>query len=187
MSDATVRALQYTLNRYASIAGFATIGTDGIMGPNTANAILKSFSWIVQADPSATDTAAGLTEALVNDDGSYNYDQMVSSAYGLNLYLTQEADALRVKASQMVATSSGGGGGGSLPIVSAPAPKTGVNVGANLYAQLAHLPTWAKIAGGAVVAMLGFAAWQHNKARHGNLKGFLGLGKPARRRSRRYA
>jgi len=183
MSDANVRALQYTLNRFNTVAGFASIATDGIMGPGTANAILKSLSWIANSDPTETDTAAGLTTSLVNDDGSYNLAQMASSAHGLDVYLTGEADSLRVKAAQMVATSGGGGGGGgTMPVINAPAPKSAGGVAAGLYAQLANMPTWAKVAGGVVVAAASFAVYKHNKKAHGSLKGFLGLNAGRRRR-----
>jgi hypothetical protein len=172
MADANVRALQYTLNRYAPVAGFAAIGTDGIMGANTGEAILHALAWVANNDPTEEDTAAGLTQALVNTDGSLNLTQMSSSASGLNTFLGQEADGMRIKASQpVVAVSSG-----SVPsIPNLPGPKTPVNVGANVFAGLSNLPLWAKIAGGAIAGIGGIAAYQHMKKRHGGLKGFFGF------------
>lgn len=171
MSDSNVRALQYTLNRYAPIAGFASISTDGIMGQLTGQAVLKSLAWVTSNDVDEADPAGQLVATLVNNDGSTNLAQMATSAQGLNIFLGQIADAMRVSAGQPVvaATSTGP----SLPNL--PGPKTPQNVGANLLASIKSMPTWAKVAGGVVFGVGIIAGHSYMKKRHGGLSGFFGL------------
>lgn len=157
MADQTVAALQIQLNRFASAAGFAQLGIDGVVGQNTGGAVLQSLAFVANSDPNEADTAAGLTQALVNNDGSVNTSQIAKSATGLSIFLGQEADALRLQAAQMVAS---GGGGGSTPTLNPVGPAPSSNIATNLLATIKGLPTWAKVAGGIAVGVLGIFTYK---------------------------
>lgn len=156
MADQTVAALQIQLNRFASAAGFAQLAIDGVVGQNTAAGVLQSLAFVANSDPNEADTAAGLTQALVNTDGSVNTGQIQKSATGLSIFLGQEADALRLQAAQMVAS----GGGGGTPTLNPTGPAPSANIATNLLATIKGLPTWAKVAGGIAVGVLGIFTYK---------------------------
>lgn len=189
MADSNVASLQNQLNRFAQVAGYAALGVDGIMGPNTGNAILKGLAYVANNDSGEQDTAGGLAVALVNNDGSINYAQMSASAYGLATYFGQIADSLNLAApgSKIYPVASGGGGSHSTQQVLKTPNEGGAGaLATNLLLAVKNLPTWAKVAGGMSLALVTVAAVQHAKQHHGSLKGFMGFEQPQRRR-RRYA
>lgn len=155
MADQTVAALQIQLNRFASAAGFAQLAIDGVVGQNTAAGVLQSLAFVANSDPNEADTAAGLTQALVNNDGSMNTSQIQKSATGLSIFLGQEADALRLQAAQMVAS-----GGGGTPTLNPTGPLPSANIATNLLATIKALPTWAKVAGGIAFGVLGIFTYK---------------------------
>lgn len=156
MADQTVAALQIQLNRFASAVGFAQLAIDGVVGQNTGSAVLQSLAFVANQDPNEADTAAGLTAALVNDNGSVNTSQIAKSATGLAIFLGQEGDSLRLQAAQIVAS----GGGGATPILNPAGGLPSANMATNLLATIKGLPTWAKVAGGIAFGMLGIFAYK---------------------------
>lgn len=181
MADSNVASLQTQLNRFASVASFAPLGVDGIMGPNTGAAILKGLAYVASADSDEHDTAGGLAIALVNGDGSINYTQMSSSANGLAIYFGQIADTLQLVGP---AVASGGGHAASPTQVLTTANAGGPGaLATDLWLSVKNLPTWAKVGGGLALGLVAVAAVQHAKERHGSLKGFFGLESPRRRRA----
>lgn len=183
-ADSNVASLQTQLNRFASVAGFAALGVDGIMGPNTGAAILKGLAYVSSADSDEHDTAGGLALALVNGDGSINYTQMSQSANGLATYFGQIADTLSLAGPAVAST---GGHAASPTQVLNTANAAGPSaLATDLWLSVKNLPTWAKVGGGVALGLVAIAAVQHAKERHGSLKGFMGFEPPKHRRRARY-
>lgn len=90
-ADPSIVALQTAINRYNTV-GVPLVGVDGILGPKTADALIKSLGFIANQIAAARDTAAGLVARLVTDQGAYNYAQIMQSAPGLAIYLGDRAD-----------------------------------------------------------------------------------------------
>jgi hypothetical protein len=155
MADANVFALQSTINRYARAANFSAIGVDGIMGTQTAQALIKALAWVQANVDGEADTATSLVVDLVNSDGTYNFTQMSSSASGLNTYLSQNADTAGLPA-VMVATSGSGGGTKLLPTTTMPS----AGVATDLLTSFQNLPTWAKVVGGLVLGFVAYTAYE---------------------------
>jgi hypothetical protein len=153
MADANVFALQSTINRYARAANFSAIGVDGIMGTQTAQALIKALAWVQANVDGEADTATSLVVDLVNSDGTYNFTQMGSSASGLNTYLSQNADTAGLPAA-MVATS----GGGTKLLPTATMPSAGVAT--DLLTSFQNLPMWAKVVGGLVLGFVAYTAYE---------------------------
>ncbi len=171
MADANVRTLQATLNRFAAVAGFAQLPTDGVMDPTTADAVLHTLAWLANNSSSDTLTAAGLTQSLTNTDGSINVDQAAASAAGLATFIGDAADNMLVRAgAPTVALTSGGGrstttthtNAGVVVNTNLPAPKA---IGTNVVVAFQNLPTWGKIAAGIVAALGALGAVRYAKQR----------------------
>jgi hypothetical protein len=161
-ADPNVVSLQNAINRFAAHAGFAAIGIDGQLGTFTASALLKALAWVANNVPGASETASGLTARLVLETGSYNLEQMRTSASGLATYLNQNANAVGLPvAPQPAVASGGGGGGGGGGYTSTPAidtskwalPGSGGGVAASVGDFWRKMPTWGKVASGAVFGL----------------------------------
>jgi hypothetical protein len=84
---------------------------------------------------------------------------MQTSASGLATYLGQEADALSLPPATLVAANAG-------------SPSM---IATNAITAVKNLPTWAKVAGVAVVSLGAIGIAMHVKKKHGSFAGLLGL------------
>lgn len=93
-ADANTKALQVAINRFSTPGGFAMIGEDGLIGPNTMTGALNALRYLATL-PDYQDTAAAFVISLVKDDGSINTSVFTPATIsGLATYLQQSADAL---------------------------------------------------------------------------------------------
>jgi len=72
MADASLQALQATLNKYADPAGFTPLNPDGLWGPRTANAVTMAPAWVAKApaiDPSFREAARNHSATWDNKPG----------------------------------------------------------------------------------------------------------------------
>jgi lysozyme family protein len=176
-------ALQKAINRYANAASFALLAEDGTIGPKTAAALIRSLDWLQKTVPAARDTSVALIKRLVTDSGAFNYTQMKSSADGLTIYLSQQADDAgfpqtpaaptiqRESTSQSVAQAEN-----ALTSLQLRPP----GMAASLSSVFNRLPRWAPYAGGAAFALGALALIAMSGAKHGQkVKGKHKAGKPA--------
>ena len=168
MADATVAALQHTINRFASApGGFPRIATDGLWGTNTRTALNTALRWVVDhvQDPRIRQIAADFQVKRGFDDPNAKIGATTTSYVQVrnfvltsinNFMLTPVADSLEFKE---VLPSSGGGGGGSM------IPADGTNAGppspipdpsgkaSSISVLGLQLPRWALYLGGGALAL----------------------------------
>jgi hypothetical protein len=152
MSAAT--DLQATINRFAASAGFTSIGVDGNIGSATAAALFKALAAI------GSDTASGLSVALVTDSGAIDIAAIKSGAAGLAVFLGQAADegALPPPTVAITVTPKPGASLNPVNIL-----KNQNAIGAGLLGL--GLPNWAVYGGGAAFVLSMFLLIRGRKKR----------------------
>ncbi len=89
-ADPIISALQTAINRFS--LAVPAVSIDGVLGPKTADSLIKALGFIANHIAAARETAAGLISRLVTDQGAYNLAQIAQSAPGLTIYLNDRAD-----------------------------------------------------------------------------------------------
>jgi hypothetical protein len=168
MADATVAALQHSLNRFAGAASgprstvpnaaFAAIATDGIWGPQTADALSRALLWI--------DLHAAVNADYKLAARQYRGQPMTADTRGAMLtqitggVLKPVADLLGL--TEAPAPSSGGGGGGgmiypvtpgTMPVTPTAPPLDPSGKQSSISVLGLQLPRWALYLGGGALAL----------------------------------
>lgn len=182
MSNANVVALQNATNRFASGAGFSLLVTDGIMGINTANAVLRALGWIVRDgcgphDVCVSDTtqeqATALVSAIVTDSGALDQPQIVRNSTGLTTFFNNAANTIGLPFRAAPTPVVNHGPVASNPAVFTP-PASALQpmpmIGTSLVDKIKAMPTWQKVVLG-LLAGLG-VLWVHQRVRGSGLGGF---------------
>jgi hypothetical protein len=163
MASENLRAVQATTNRFASVAGFTPLVTDGGMGNLTANAVFKAVGWAggSQSKGSASDkeTARNLVLKIVSSSGAIDHTAIMQNLAPINTMLTRVADAsgLPKASTTLVATTSASGGGGFVP------PPIQATTG--IFDKIKVAPVWQKAAGG--IAIIGLIMWFMDRKKPG--------------------
>lgn len=158
MADATVAALQHSINRFASAGAFPVIATDGIWGNQSANSLSLALRWIVDhvPDPKARATAVDfqLTRGYLDPNVQTRNFVLANIT---NFLLTPVADGLGFKEALPPGASGGGAispiAPGILPVTPTAPPLDPSGKQSSITVLGLQLPRWALYLGGGALAL----------------------------------
>lgn len=144
---ADINALQAAVSRFGNVAGFGSVTPTGQADDQTLAAVKNALTWIRDHVSGEADTATGLIAAITDSS------TMTQHADGLTTYLNGIADSNSV-------------GGSNLDF----APQApGIT---SLKQAWATVPTWAKVLGGAGIAVGLFFLGRSLTRRSGEMHGY---------------
>jgi hypothetical protein len=161
-ADPSIRALQVTINRFASAGGFASVATDGIWGSKTKAGVTAALAWISKN----TAIERPLRDAAIKYTVERQYDSPGVTLSLIAFFLGNVANQLNLGAGSAVAT--GGGSGPSVQITPITPPGGGAattaaggggqitppSAGGAAAAGLFGMPRWLTYVGGGGLALV---------------------------------
>lgn len=157
MASANLMAMQSAVNRFAKVAGFSPIATDGGMGPATAQATLRALGWAAKPSscigqrcvPEAMAIPASqLLTGIIAESGAIDQTLIMQHTTSISNVLNMVADAVGIgSAGPPIATvpTNGGGLPAQGPFFPLPVASSGGFI-KDIQLKFSALPMWQKAA-----------------------------------------
>ncbi len=161
---ADIVALQTAASRYGDAAGFGSVTADGVMGPQTQQAVTGALNWIATNVPDEADNASNLSGQLTSQQA------IVNSADGITTYLNNVADTVGNMGPNIDIPSVGSTTSHLLSKLPGRLPQQA----ASALDAVAKIPTWVKVGGIFALAAVVWYAWHRVRAHRRGMQGMFG-------------